>query len=93
MVECGRDTGLQQLENQIRDIRTLRSTDRGMIVIDDCQRLGNSQLKLTDRLAIVVDELQRTAVSFEIPILAVYPEWGEDRCLPQIWNRERRAPM
>ncbi len=90
MVECGRDTGLQQLENQIRDIRTLRSTDRGMIVIDDCQRLGNSELKLTDRLAIVVDELQRTAVSLEIPILAVYPEWGEDRCLPQIWSE--RAP-
>ena len=61
-----------------------------MIVIDDCQRLGNSELKLTDRLALVVDELQRTAVTLEIPILAVYPDWGEDRSLPQIWSD--RAP-
>jgi replicative DNA helicase len=89
MVECGRDTGVQQLENQIRDIRTLRSTDHTMIVIDDCQRLGNSELKSTDR-AIVVDELQRMAVSLEVPILAVYPDWGEDHCLPQIWSD--RAP-
>src|SRR6266404_864985 len=86
MVECGHDTGLQQLENQVRDLQTLRSTDHCMIVIDDCQRLGNSELKLTDRVASVVDELQRTAVSLEVPIVAVYPDLGEDRSLPQIWS-------
>ncbi len=86
MVECGHDTGLQQLENQVRDLQTLRSTDHCMIVIDDCQRLGNSELKLTDRVATVVDELQRTAVSLEVPIVAVHPDLGEDRSLPQIWS-------
>jgi replicative DNA helicase len=86
MVECGHDTGLQQLENRVRDLQTLRSTDHCMIVIDDCQRLGNSELKLIDRVAIVVDELQRTAVSLEVPIVAVHPDLGEDRSLPQIWS-------
>jgi replicative DNA helicase len=86
MVECGHDTGLQQLENQVRDLQTLRSTDHCMIVIDDCQRLGNSELKLTDRVATVVDELQRTAVSLEVPIVAVHPDLGEDRSLRQIWS-------
>ncbi len=90
MVECGHDTGLQQLENQVRDLQTLRSTDHCMIVIDDCQRLGNSELKLTDRVATVVDELQRTAVSLEVPIVAVHPDLAEDRSLPQIWSD--RAP-
>ena len=86
MVECGHDTGLQQLENQVRDLQTLRSTDHCMIVIDDCQRLGNSELKLTDRVATVVAELQRTAVNLEVPIVAVHPDLGEDRSLPQIWS-------
>ena len=86
LVECGRETGLQQLENQIRDIRTLRRTDHSMIVIDDCQRLGNSELKLSDRVAIVVDKLQRTAVSLKVPIVAVYPDSGEHRSLPQLWS-------
>ena len=86
LIECGHDTGLQQLENRVRDLQTLRSTDHCMIVIDDCQRLGNSELKLTDRVAIVVNELQRTAVSLEVPIVAVYPDLGEDRSLRQIWS-------
>jgi replicative DNA helicase len=86
LVECGCDTGLQQLENQIRGIRTLKSTDHSMIVIDDCQRLGNSELNLADRVTTVVDELQRTAVSLEVPILAVYPDLGKHRSLPQIWS-------
>jgi len=86
MVECGHDTGLQQLENQVRDLQTLRSTDHCMIVIDDCQRLGNSELKLTDRVATVVAELQRTAVNLEVPIVAVHPDLGEHRSLPQIWS-------
>ena len=45
-----------------------------MVVIDDCQRLGNSELKFTDPMAIVVEELQRIAVSLQVPILAVYPD-------------------
>jgi hypothetical protein len=57
-----------------------------MVVIDDCQRLGNIEQKLTDRVALVVDELQRAAGSLQIPILAVCPDLRQDRGLPQIWS-------
>ena len=62
-----------------------------MVVIDDCQRLGNIEQKLTDRVVLLVDELQRAAVSLQIPILAVCPDLREDRSsVPQIWSD--RAP-
>ena len=57
-----------------------------LVVIDDCQRLGSSEQKLTERVVRVVDELQRTAVSLQIPILAVCPDLLKDRrSLPQLW--------
>src|SRR5437899_5931660 len=86
LIECGRDIDLRRIEDQIREIESIKGTDRVMVVIDDCQRLGNTQQKPTDRVAIVVDELQRAAVSFQIPILAVCPDLRQDRGLPQIWS-------
>jgi replicative DNA helicase len=91
LIECGRDIDLRRIEDQIREVESIKGTDRVMVVIDDCQRLGNSQQKLTDRVALVVDELQRAAMSLQIPILAVCPDLREDRStLPQIWSD--RAP-
>lgn len=91
LIECGRDIDLRRIEDQIRVVESIKGTDRVMVVIDDCQRLGNIEQKLTDRVALVVDELQRAAVSLQIPILAVCPDLREDRSiLPQIWSD--RAP-
>ncbi len=91
LIECGRDIDLRQIEDQIREVESIKGTDRVMVVIDDCQRLGNIEQKLTDRVALVVDELQRAAVSLQIPILAVCPDLREDRStLPQMWSD--RAP-
>jgi replicative DNA helicase len=87
LVECGPDTDLQRIEDQIREVESIKGTERVMVVIDDCQRLGNPEQKLADRVALVVDELQRTAVSLQIPILAVCPDLREDRgSLPQMWS-------
>jgi len=87
LIECGRDIDLRRIEDQIREVESIKGTDRVMVVIDDCQRLGNTQQKPTDRVAIVVDELQRTALSLAIPILAVWPDLREDRSsLSQIWS-------
>ena len=87
LIECGRDIDLRRIKDQIREIESIKGTDRVMVVIDDCQRLGNTQQKPTDRVAIVVDELQRTALSLAIPILAVWPDLREDRSsLSQIWS-------
>jgi replicative DNA helicase len=91
LIECGRDIDLRRIEDQIREVESIKGTDRVMVVIDDCQRLGSIEQKLTDRVALVVDELQRAAVSLQIPILAVCPDLREDRSsLPQMWSD--RAP-
>ena len=86
LIECGRDIGLRRIEDQIREVESIKGTERVMVVIDDCQRLGNIEQKLTDRVALVVDELQRAAVTLQIPILAVCPDLREDHSLPQIWS-------
>jgi len=91
LIECGRDIDLRRIEDQIREVESIKGTDRVMVVIDDCQRLGNIEQKLTDRVALVVDELQKAAVSLQIPILAVCPDLRENRSsLPQMWSD--RAP-
>lgn len=91
LIECGRDIDLRRIEDQIREVERLKDTDRVMVVIDDCQRLGNIEQKLTDRVAPVVDELQRAAMTLRIPILAVCPDLRGDRStLPQMWSD--RAP-
>jgi replicative DNA helicase len=91
LIECGRATDLQQIEDQIREVQSIKRTDHVMVVIDDCQRLGNIEKKLTDRVAIVVDELQRAAVSLQIPVVAVWSDLREERSsLPQVWSD--RAP-
>ena len=91
LIECGRDIDLRRIEDQIREVESIKGTDRVMVVIDDCQRLGNIDQKLTDRVALVVDELQKAAVRLQIPILAVCPDLRENRSsLPQMWSD--RAP-
>jgi len=89
--ECERDIDLRRIEDQIREVESTNGMDRVMVVIDDCQRLGNIEQKLTDRVVLLVDELQRAAVSLQIPILAVCPDLREDRSsVPHIWSD--RAP-
>ena len=51
LIECGRDIDLRRIEDQIRVVESIKGTDRVMVVIDDCQRLGNIEQKLTDRVA------------------------------------------
>lgn len=91
LIECDRDIDLRRIEDQIREVESIKGMDRVMVVIDDCQRLGNIEQKLTDRVVLLVDELQRAAVSSQIPILAVCPDLRKDRSsVPQIWSD--RAP-
>ena len=91
LIECERDIDLRRIEDQIREVESTNGMDRVMVVIDDCQRLGNIEQKLTDRIVLLVDQLQRAAVSLQIPILAVCPDLREDRSsVPHIWSD--RAP-
>src|SRR5262245_43693599 len=91
LVECDRDIDLKRMEEQIREVQSIKGANRVMVVIDDCQRLGNIEQKLTDRVALVADELQSTAERLQVPILAVCPDLREDcRSLPEMWSD--RAP-
>jgi len=86
LVECGRESDLEQVEERIKNLRTLRATEQVLAVVDDCQRLGNRELPARDRLAGVAEQLQESAVSLKIPILAVWPDLGElPDIAPQAW--------
>lgn len=86
LIECDRDIDLRRIEDQIREVESIQGAGRVMVVIDDCQLLGNIEQKLADRVMLLVDELQRAAVSLQIPILAVCPDLLKDRrSLPQLW--------
>ncbi|HEY6364040.1 MAG TPA: DnaB-like helicase C-terminal domain-containing protein [Candidatus Binatia bacterium] len=91
LIQCGRETDLQRIEEQIREVKNIKGTDRAMVVIDDCQYLGSSERELTRRFVMIAEALQRTAGDLEVPILAVCADLREDPgALPQIWSE--RAP-
>ncbi|HSE91113.1 MAG TPA: DnaB-like helicase C-terminal domain-containing protein [Candidatus Binatia bacterium] len=91
LIECDRNTDLRRIEDRIREVESIKGTDRVMVVIDDCQRLGSSEQNFAARIAVVTEELQRAAVNLQLAILAVCPDLREERSsLPQIWSD--RAP-
>jgi replicative DNA helicase len=86
LVECDRETKLLHIEEQIQQVKSIKGTDRVMVVIDDCQSLGNRELTLNDRLVIVAEELQGAAMNLGIAILAVWPDLGgKSATSPQAW--------
>jgi replicative DNA helicase len=86
LVECGREADLEQIEERIKELRALRGSEQVLAVVDDCQRLGDRELPARDRLALITERLQRAAVNLKIPILAVWPDLGEQPdTAPQAW--------
>jgi len=87
LVQCGRETDVQRIEEQIREVENMKGVEGALVVIDDCQCLGSRESELTSRFASVAEALQRTAVNLEVPVLAVCPDLRRDRrALPQIWT-------
>jgi replicative DNA helicase len=86
LVECGRETNIRAIEHQVREVSSIKSSDRMMVVIDDCPRLGQSDQPITDRLANTAEQLQGMALDRNIPILAVWPDFIEEpKTSPQAW--------
>jgi len=85
LVQCGRESNLEQIEGRIKELRALRDSEQVLAVVDDCQRLGNQELPARDRLALITERLQGAAVSLKIPILAVWPDLGEQPDTTQTW--------
>lgn len=69
LVECDRGATLKQLENQIGQI-----APTPLVVVDDCQRLGDANIAIEARLPMVVEQLQELAKNFNLPLLAIWPD-------------------
>lgn len=86
LVECERNADVQQMQARIREIQAASNSQRIMIVIDDCQRLGDRDQSLDARLPIVVEHLQALATDLSSPLLAVWPDLGgHAETRPQAW--------
>ena len=86
LVECGRESDLEHIEERIKELRAIRGSEHVLAVVDDCQCLGNRELPTRDRLALITERLQGAAVNLKIPILAVWPDLGEQPdTAPQAW--------
>jgi replicative DNA helicase len=86
VVECGRETGVAQIEDLISAAQANHHGKQALAVIDDSQRLGARDQPMHSRLPLVAERLQETAVKLKVPILAVWPDLREQPAsLPQLW--------
>jgi len=74
LFECNEKTDLQEITEQIGRVKQIRRSTRLLVVIDDSQRLGFSQLPFDDRLPIIAGRLQGTAVDLQAPVIATWPD-------------------
>lgn len=89
LIECRPQTTLQQIEAQISAVRSLANTDDMVIVVDDCQRLGDRDQSLSIRFPIVVEQLQQAAANLRAPLLAIWPDLADsDETEPQVWSEK-----
>jgi replicative DNA helicase len=86
LVECGVDTTGASIAAQIATIKSNSNGAELMVVIDDCQRLGDRKAPFDARLPIVVEQLQELATRLGLPLLAVWPDLtGNHEFTPQSW--------
>jgi replicative DNA helicase len=93
IVECHRNTDLREIEKCITEIRAAVNSEQAVVIIDDCQRLGQADQPLDARLPIIAEQLQETAMNLKLPIFAIWPDLGEiDKSQPQAWAEKVASP-
>lgn len=93
LIECPRNTSVQDIETQITELRPQTGSERMMIVVDDCQRLGDSSQSLSARLPIIAEQLQETAMKLNVALLAVWPNLEANSGMPaQAWSEKVASP-
>ena len=86
LIECRTNTAVAPIAAQIDEVKRIKRRERLMVVIDDCQRLGEMTQPLDARLPIVVEQLQSLAMNFELPLLAIWSDLGgEAKAAPPAW--------
>jgi replicative DNA helicase len=93
LVESPRNTTVNEIETQIAELRAQAGSEKMMIVIDDCQRLGNAEQALDTRLPIIAEQLQQTAMSLNVPLLAVWLNLdASGSTSAQAWSEKVASP-
>jgi replicative DNA helicase len=87
--ECDERTTLSDIEQRVREVRTLKKSESVMVAIDDSHRLGDANSSFEARLTLVAESLQTLAMRLDLPILATWPD-PEPAQAPQRWA-ERTA--
>jgi hypothetical protein len=86
LIECGVDSSVDTIALKIDEIKNLKSARELMVVIDDCQRLGDKTAPLDARLPVIVEQLQALAAHAKLPLLAVWPDLtGRTEAAPHVW--------
>lgn len=87
LVECQRNWSVAQIENQVGEVIAIAGSTPGIIVIDDCQRLGDARQQLDARLPVVIEQLQELAAHCRAPLLATWPDLNTNAGrMPQRWS-------
>jgi replicative DNA helicase len=93
LVDCETNTNLREIEKCIGEIRAAANTEKILVVIDDCQRLGGLDQPLAARLPFVADQLQETALKLRTPVFAVWSNFGDTaESHPHIWADKVARP-
>jgi hypothetical protein len=86
LVECSANTAIASIAANIDEIKSIKNSERLMVVIDDCQRLGVMNQSIDARLPIVVEQLQSLAMNVGLPLLAIWPDLGgKAETAPHAW--------
>ena len=86
LVDAGAHTTVAAVSAQLDEIKNIKKSAPLMVVMDDCQRLGEITASIDARLPIVVEQLQSLATSLASPLLAIWPDLsGETKPEPNAW--------
>jgi replicative DNA helicase len=87
LVECQRSWSVAQIESQVGEIIAITGSKPGIVVIDDCQRLGDLNQSMDARMPIVVEQVQQAAMNLKAPLIATWPDLdATSGVLPHRWN-------
>ncbi len=74
LFECNGKSGLKEIVEQAGRFLEMQRSARFLIVIDDSQRIGSTEIPFDERLPIVAEQLQGIAIDFEAPVIATWPD-------------------
>jgi replicative DNA helicase len=86
LVDASANPTVAAIVEQIDEIKNIKKSSPLMVVMDDCQRVGEMNQSLDVRLPIIVEQLQHLAIKLKSPLLAIWPDLnGEAKADPYAW--------